>query len=213
MDNQMHKITLRNIHKDDIPGIIALQRESFSDMAMYGMIWPSTFLKNHLRVFPEGQICVELDKRKIIASASSLIVSLKPSYREHTWHEITGYGMFNNHDPMGDTLYGADISTHPRFQGRGIGTMLYMARKKLVIKLNLKRMVVGGRLYNYYKQAHKMTPQVYAQKVISGELRDPVLSFQLKNGFRFIKVLPDYLYDKRSVNYASFLEWVNPKYR
>ena len=211
MDNQMHKITLRNIYKEDIPGIIALQRESFSDMAMYGMIWPSTFLKNHLRVFPGGQLCVELDKRKIIGSASSLIISLKPPYREHTWHEITGYGMFNNHDPMGDTLYGADISTHPKFQGQGIGTMMYMAMKKLVIKLNLKRMMVGGRLYNYYKQAHKMTPQVYAQKVISGELRDPVLSFQLKNGFRFIKVLPDYLYDRRSVNYASFLEWVNPE--
>jgi len=64
----------------------------------------------------------------------------------------------------------------------------------------------------YYKQAHK-TPQEYAQKVIRGELTDPVLSFQLKNGFRFIKVLPDYLYDRRSVNYASFLEWVNPEYR
>jgi hypothetical protein len=53
--------------------------------------------------------------------------------------------------------------------------MLYMARKKLVIKLNLKRMVVGGRLYNYYKQARKMTPREYAQKVINGELTDPVL--------------------------------------
>jgi len=59
----MHKITLRNIHKEDIPQIIALQRESFSYMAMYGMIWPSTFLENHLRVFPEGQLCVELDKQ------------------------------------------------------------------------------------------------------------------------------------------------------
>jgi ribosomal protein S18 acetylase RimI-like enzyme len=209
----MHKITLRNIHKDDIPKIIALQRESFSDMAMYGMIWPSAFLENHLKVFPEGQLCVELNKGKIIASASSLIISLKPSYREHTWHEITGYGMFDNHDPMGDSLYGADISTHPKFQGQGVGTLLYTARKKLVIKLNLKRMIVGGRLYNYYKQTDKMTPQEYAHKVINGELTDPVLSFQLKNGFRFIKVLPNYLYDRRSVNYASFLEWVNPEYR
>ncbi|MFZ0221154.1 MAG: GNAT family N-acetyltransferase [Candidatus Nitrosopolaris sp.] len=209
----MHKITLRNIHKDDIPKIIALQKESFSDMAMYGMIWPSAFLENHLKVFPEGQLCVELNKGKIIASASSLIISLKPSYREHTWHEITGYGMFDNHDPMGDSLYGADISTHPKFQGQGVGTLLYTARKKVVIKLNLKRMIVGGRLYNYYKQTDKMTPQEYAHKVINGELTDPVLSFQLKNGFRFIKVLPNYLYDRRSVNYASFLEWVNPEYR
>jgi ribosomal protein S18 acetylase RimI-like enzyme len=208
----MRKITIRTIHKEDISKIIALQRQSFSDMAMYGMIWPSAFLENHLRVFPEGQLCVELEKGKIIASASSLIISLKPSYRDHTWHEITGYGMFDNHDPKGDTLYGADISTHPKFQGQGIGTMLYMTRKKLVIKLNLKRMVVGGRLYNYYKQAHKMTPQEYAQKVVNGELTDPVLSFQLKNGFKFIKVLPDYLYDRRSVNYASFLEWANPEY-
>ena len=208
----MHKITIRNIHKEDISKIIALQRQSFSDMAMYGMIWPSSFLENHLKVFPEGQLCVELEKGKIIASASSLITSLKPSYRDHSWHEITGYGMFENHDPNGDTLYGADISTHPKFQGQGIGTKLYMTRKELVRKFNLKRMVVGGRLYNYYKHADKMTPQKYVQKVIDGELADPVLSFQLKNGFKFIKVLPDYLYDRRSVNYASFLEWVNTEY-
>jgi hypothetical protein len=88
-----------------------------------------------------------------------------------------------------------------------------MARKNLVIKLNRKRMIVGSRLYNFYKQANKMTPEEYAQKVISGELTDPALSFQLKNGFRFIKILPDYLYDRRSVNYTSFLEWVNPEYR
>lgn len=208
----MNRITIRNIHKDDIPKIIALQRKSFSDMATYGMIWPYSFLENHLRVFPEGQLCAELDKEKIVvASASSLIISLKPAYREHAWHEVTGYGMFNNHDYTGDSLYGADISTHPKFQRQGIGTMLYEARKDLVKKFYLKRMIVGGRLYNYYKYANKMTALEYVQNVISGEFSDPVLSFQLKNGFRFIKILPDYLYDKRSLNYATFLEWVNPK--
>jgi ribosomal protein S18 acetylase RimI-like enzyme len=208
----MDRITIRNIHKNDIPKIIALQRKSFSDMATYGMIWPSAFLENHLRVFPEGQLCAELDKEKIVvASSSSLIISLKPTYREHTWHEVTGYGMFNNHNHLGDSLYGADISTHPKFQRQGIGTMLYEARKDLVYKFNLKRMILGGRLYNYYKYAERMTALQYVQKVISGKFSDPVLSFQLKNGFRFIKILPDYLYDERSLNYATFLEWVNPK--
>jgi hypothetical protein len=38
------------------------------------------------------------------------------------------------------------------------------------------------------------------------------LSFQLNNGFRFIKILPNYMKDSRSLNYASFIEWINPKY-
>ncbi len=91
---------------------------------------------------------LELNKeKKVVASASSLIISLKPAYREHTWHGVTGHGTFNNHDHLGDSLYGADISTLPKLQGQGIGTMLYGARKDLVIKLNLKRMILGGRFY------------------------------------------------------------------
>jgi hypothetical protein len=58
-----------------------------------------------------------------------------------------------------------------------------------------------------------MSAQEYAEKIVKGELKDPVLSFQLKNGFKLIKVLHNYLYDKRSLNYAIFIEWLNPKYR
>ena len=209
----MQKVKIRKITYEDIPKIVSLQRQSFSDMASYGMVWPSEFLKNHIRVFPSGQICAEVGKGRIVASASSLITSLRPQYRKHTWYEITDYGMFNNHDPSADSLYGADISTHPDFRGLGIGSKLYSARKEIIIKLNLKRMVIGGRLYNYLLYADKMTAEEYAKKVVNGELDDPVLSFQLKNGFRFIKVLPHYLYDRRSLNYASFLEWLNPNFQ
>jgi GNAT superfamily N-acetyltransferase len=45
--------------------------------------------------------------------------------------------MFLNHDIHGDTLYGADISTHPKFRRQGIASMLYNARKDLAIRLNL----------------------------------------------------------------------------
>jgi hypothetical protein len=91
--------------------------------------------------------------------------------------------------------------------------MLYNIRKQMTMRMNLKRIVAGGRLYNYYIFAGKMSAQEYAKKVVKGELKDPVLSFQLKNGFRFIKVLNNYLYDKRSLNYASFIEWLNPHHR
>ena len=90
--------------------------------------------------------------------------------------------------------------------------MLYAARKDLVMKLNLRRMISGGRLFNYCDYANKMSALEYAEKVIRGELRDPVLSFELDNGFKFIKILQNYLDDVRSLNYASFIEWLNPKF-
>jgi hypothetical protein len=65
-------------------------------------------------------------------------------------------------------------------------------------------------LFNYCEYADKMSAVEYAQKVILGQLRDPVLSFELENGFNFIKILPNYMDDIRSLNYASFIEWPNP---
>src|SRR5205085_6171536 len=102
-------------------------------------------------------------------------------------------GLFTNHNPNGDSLYGADISTHPKYRHEGIGKMLYDARKDLVTKLNLRRMIAGGRLFNYCEYANKMSALEYAQRVIKAEFRDHVLSFELDNGFKFIKVLPNYL--------------------
>ena len=57
-----------------------------------------------------------------------------------------------------------------------------------------------------------MSPDEYAAEVIKGEIYDPVFTFQLKNEFRYVKMIPEYIYDSRSLNYAPFIEWLNPKY-
>src|SRR5919108_1875563 len=206
-------VIVRNTQPEDIPKIVNLQKESFPDMASYGMIWPSSFLQSHLQIFSEGQFVAVEPDGTIVGSASTLVVSLNPEYADHTWKGITANGTFTNHDSKGDSLYGADISTHPRYRHEGIGSMLYGARKEFVIKLGLRRMIAGGRLFNYCEHADKMSALEYAHKVKEGELHDPVLSFELDNGFKFIKILPNYLDDVRSVNYASFIEWLNPDHR
>ena len=215
MSEQLHPhhtgVKVRNTIKNDIPKIIDLQKQSYPYLAKYGNIWKAEELESHLKIFPEGQfISVEPDGT-IVGSASTLIVSLDPEYKEHTWIDITANGMFTNHSYDGDSLYGADISSHPKYRHEGIGSMLYVARKELAIKMNVRRMIAGGRLFNYCEYADKMSALEYAEKVIRRELRDPVLSFELDNGFNFIKILPDYLDDVRSLNYASFIEWLNPK--
>lgn len=211
-DHNVHLI-IRNTRLDDIEKIVKLQQDSFPILARYDNIWHPEELKSHLQIFPLGQFVVVEEDGEVVGSASTLIVTLNPEYAEHTWKGITSDGMFTDHNPNGDSLYGADISTHPKFRHEGIGSMLYGARKELVLRLGLRRMISGGRLFNYQDYADKMSAFEYANKVINGELHDPVLSFELDNGFKFIKVLPEYLDDIRSQNYASFIEWLNPHFR
>lgn len=211
-DHNVHLI-IRNTRLDDIEKIVKLQQDSFPILARYDNIWHPEELKSHLQIFPLGQFVVVEEDGEVVGSASTLIVTLNPEYAEHTWKGITSDGMFTDHNPNGDSLYGADISTHPKFRHEGIGSMLYGARKELVLRLGLRRMISGGRLFNYQDYADKMSAFEYANKVINGELHDPVLSFELDNGFKFIKVLPEYLDDICSQNYASFIEWLNPQFR
>ena len=204
-------VIVRNVMGKDIPGIVELQKESFPYMAVDGAIWQGHHLESHVKIFPEGQFCAELDG-KIIASSSSLVISLPSEYEDHTWRQATANGMFTNHTLDGDSLYGADVSTHPDSRGLGIATMLYDARKELAIRLNLRRIIAGGRLFNYCEYADRMSVQEYAEKVMKEEIRDLVFSFQLKNDFKLIKILPNYMRDSRSLNYATFIEWRNPEY-
>ncbi|HEX9845716.1 MAG TPA: GNAT family N-acetyltransferase [Candidatus Nitrosotenuis sp.] len=210
--NDKTKIKIRHTTHEDIPKIVELQNVSFPFMALEGMIWKPEQLQRHLEVFPEGQFCADCNGQ-IVGSVSSLIVNLEPEYQEHTWMGICGGPRFGNHNPSGDSLYGADVSTHPDYRRLKVATRLYDERKNLCIKLNLRRIIAGGRLFNYCEFAEKFSAEEYVNKVIEGDIDEPVLGFQLKNGFKFIKILPNYLKDSRSQNYATFIEWKNPHYK
>lgn len=205
------KPVIRNVTLQDIPKIVELQKIAFPYMAAEGVVWKQEHLEAHVKLFPEGQFCAEYEG-KIIGSCSSLIITLDPEYKEHTWLDACGDPFFRNHDQKGDSLYAADVSTHPDYRRHHVASMIYDARKALAVKLNLRRIIAGGRLFNYCEYAKTMSVEEYVNKVIAGELSEPVLLFQLKNEFKFIKVLPNYLKDPRSLNNATFIEWKNPKF-
>ncbi|MCV0412686.1 GNAT family N-acetyltransferase [Nitrosarchaeum sp.] len=206
------KVIIRNMTKEDIPKIVELQKAAFPYMAAEGVYWKPEQLEAHLKVFPEGQFVADYDG-KIVGSCSSLIVKFDPEYKEHTWKEACGDSIFSAHNPKGDSLYGADISTHPDNRRLGVATKIYDARKALAIKLNLRRIIAGARLFNYCEYAKELSPLEYVKKVLKHEIREPVLEFQVKNGFKFIKILNDYMKDPRSLNHATFIEWINPNYK
>ena len=57
-----------------------------------------------------------------------------------------------------------------------------------------------------------MAAEEYVAKIIKGEIKDPTLSFQIKQGFRIIAVVDGYLeHDRESLGEAAIIEWLNPQ--
>ncbi|MCD1164064.1 carbon-nitrogen hydrolase, partial [Peribacillus sp. N3] len=84
---------------------------------------------------------------------------------------------------------------HPEFRRMKIGQRLYDSRKELVAHLNLKSIIIGGRIPNYHKHAKELLPREYVKEVQLHKIYDPVLSFQLLNGFTLMRINPNYLPD------------------
>jgi predicted amidohydrolase/GNAT superfamily N-acetyltransferase len=204
--------TLRLARVEDVPTLIALNKRCFPSMAEHNVVWNKGQLTNHIRLFPEGQIVVERDGVLLGACASLIVRMGTDDYRPHTYSGITDGGYFHSHDPEGDTLYGADVYVDPDARGTGAGHQLYEARRRLCRQRNLRRIVAGGRLHGYLHHAAEMTPAQYIRAVETGEIRDLVLSFQLREGFIVRGLLRNYIIDPNSKNHATFIEWTNPDY-
>ncbi|MBN3553337.1 bifunctional GNAT family N-acetyltransferase/carbon-nitrogen hydrolase family protein [Fictibacillus nanhaiensis] len=203
------KIELRNIEFEDIDEILELQQICFPGNMEP---WEREQLESHLRIFPEGQFCVTYEG-KIVGSCSSLMVNFDEYDDKHTWDEITDKGYITNHDPEGFNLYGIEVMVHPEYRRMKIGARLYEARKELAEQKNLKSIILGGRIPNYHKHSKEMTPREYVREVIQHNIYDPVLTFQLMNGFTVMRLNKSYLPDDKQSNaYATLMEWNNVDY-
>ena len=202
-------VRVRTPRPEDFPALIDLCERVYREAKP----WTVEQLVSHLAVFPEGQfVAEEKATGTIVGMASSLVVRWDDYDFHADWREWTDHGYFTNHDPEdGRTLYGAEVMVDPRMQRRGIGKLLYVARRELVRRLGLRRIRAGARLRGYHRHAAKLTPEEYVTRVVRGELRDPTLTFQLREGFDVVAVVPSYLRnDPESLGHAAVIEWLNP---
>jgi len=204
-----HKLLLRHLRLEDYPDIRALTDRIYPG---FENVLPIKKFRAQLATFPDGQICIE-DHGKVVAVAMAVIVDYDKFGDQHTYEEITGDAYLTTHDDSGDVLYGVDVFVSPDYRGMRLGRRLYEARKELCQNLNLRAIVAGGRIPNYQKYADKMSPQKFIEQVKRKEIYDPILTFQLSNGFEVKRVLTGYLpEDEASLGYATLLQWHNLHY-
>lgn len=169
-------------------------------------------LKTHPN-FPRRTDC-NRGRRKIVGCALSIIVNYDDVKNDHTYAQVTGKETFNTHNPKGNILYGIEVFIHPQYRGLRLARRMYEYRKELCETLNLKAIMFGGRIPNYYKYADQLRPKEYIDKVKQKEIFDPVLTFQLSNDFHVRKVMRNYLpNDEESKHYACLLQWDNIYYQ
>lgn len=195
-----------------------LQRVCFPGLAEAERMKAEHFLE-HQRRFPEGEFVAlaaeapagtPLDRERVVGLGSGFLIDFDLQRPDHSFSEIIAGGTYGNHDPDGDWYYGADISVHPDYRGRGIGRELYRARQGLVRRLGRNGIVAGGALPGYRHHKDTMSVEEYVARIVAGELHDPTLDFQLANGFKVLGLIRDYMTDEHTGDVASLIVWRNP---
>ena len=208
--NTTRRLTIRNATIKDIPGLVELSARVYRDAGMEP--YSVGELTGQINNFGQGAFVVIYDER-IVGYCATFLITGEIALRPHTWAEITGNGYASRHDPDGDFLYGMEVCVDPDFRGYRVGQRLYNERKKLCQALELKGIVFAGRLPSLARRIKRVSSvEAYIDEIVQKKQRDPVLSFQLRNGFEVLGVIENYLpADRPSLGYGVHLIWRNPR--
>ncbi len=194
-----------------MPQIADLVSRAYVDLPPYKL----GEIRGQLNNYREGCFVAKLDG-VIVGYCASMRLSENVAFSNHTWDEVTGNGFGSRHNPTGDWLYGYEMCVDPKVRGTRLGRRLYEERRALAERLDLAGIVFGGRMPGLAnamrrKRNNAEGPQDYLEKVIDNKIHDPVLRFQLANGFEPQGILENYLpEDKKSKACAVRMVWRNP---
>lgn len=203
------RLIIRNAETSDIPNIVELTNRVYAETGMEG--YPHGAIRGQLSKFAEGQFVAMVDE-VIVGYCATFRISGEIALVPHTWTEITGNGHASRHDPQGEWLYGMEVCVDPKYRGYRIGQRFYNQRKKICKDLQLNGIVFAARIPSLSKRITKFgTVEAYLELIKQGKQTDPVISFQLRNGFEIIGIIPRYMTgDVQSMNYGIHLMWRNP---
>lgn len=205
------RLEIRQAKLKDVQAIGDLVRRAYDDLPAY----TQGEIRGQINNYPEGCF-VALFDGAVVGYCASMRLDERVALSDHTWDEVTGNGFGSRHDPTGDWLYGYELCVDPAVRGTRLGRRLYEERRAVAERLDLTGIVFGGRMPGYARAKRRKTnradtPEQYLELVTESKIHDPVLRFQLANGFEAHGILARYLpEDKASRGNAVRMIWRNP---
>jgi GNAT superfamily N-acetyltransferase len=207
-------IEIRVMTPDYADALAELQKIVFPTLTKHERFSAENYRK-HMQIFPDGQFMAILrhpDGNIIVGACSGIRKNFDFDDIQHTFSDITDNGWLTPHNPDGDWLYGIDMSVHPAYRRRRIASRMYRVRVNTVKRLNLRGEIIGGMMPGYNRFRKKLSIEDYVQQVANGDLTDPTLTAQMKQGFQVRGILYDHVTDPRSNDCAVLMVRDNPDY-
>lgn len=205
------RLEVRQAKLKDVRAIGDLVRRAYADLPAY----TQGEIRGQINNYPDGCFVAKLDGQ-IVGYCASMRLDEKVALSNHIWDEVTGNGFGSRHNPTGDWLYGYELCVDPKVRGTRLGRRLYEERRALAERLDLTGIVFGGRMPGYARAKRRKrnradSPEEYLDLILEGKVHDPVLRFQLANGFEPAGILHKYLpEDRASRGNAVRMVWRNP---
>lgn len=170
--------------------------------------WRGDQRQSQVRIFPEGQLGVEVAGRLVATSAAHVVHLGREQLRPHTRAGVTEDGYFYNHDLGGDTLYVSELRVPEQWRRRGIGEQLLRAQIELCRRSNLQRLVLAVPVAAARDGGVEDGGQGCA------DLPNPTAAEFLSNrGFVEATELRGYARNDERPLDATLFAWANPDYR
>ncbi|KIL47519.1 GNAT family N-acetyltransferase [Jeotgalibacillus campisalis] len=201
-------VKIRNYSIEDANSLIQIQKNAFPPPFPKELLWTKEQISEHATLFRDGALCIEVNGE--LAGSFTAMRTELDDQKAHTWEEITDAGWMRMHNNAGTTLYVVDICVDPSFRGLGLGRELMCAAYQTVVHLKLKRLAGGGRIPGYSAYKNIMPAATYFEKLITGQLKDPVFSFLIGVGRTPVRLIHNYIEDEESDDCAVLMEWKNP---
>ena len=205
----METITYTTITQELAQPVVDLLRICFPQMRPRDQ-YSSQEMADMADIFPEGTI-VALDGEKVVGMGTGIFVDLDLDNLPPTEDDLLYTDGLSRHTPTGAYYFGSDLAVHPDYRGRQIGRNIYIRRKAVVTKYHKKGFVAAAVLPGYEHLQTQMSAHDYVNKVVAGELFDPTLSMQMRNGFQVLDVLHHFIVYPRSDHWCALIFWPNPE--
>ena len=191
---------------------IRINKAVWNDITLPEYVWTEEMLRSQFSICPEHLYCA-FEGGKMVGTASGFRCDEGDLEKFKTWQEKTDNGHFSHHRPRGKIGFGADLSVMPGASPRASKRLMLSLLICGVLGSGVKALYLGSRIPGYHRHKDIKVEDYVFGKRKSGKPLDPELYFYLKNGFKIVEVIPEYMHDPESLNYGVLIRWDNPFYK